>query len=87
MKKTSQEIMNEIEKQEKDFSERDRRGFIWTKRNSKWCALREQKQERLDCYKKFVYILDGCYIVIHDKELSRIKSKLKQEIKILGGGK
>ena len=68
--KSSQEIMNEIEKQEKDFSERDRRGFIWTKRNSKWCALREQRQERLECYKKE---LDKILKIIVEFEVLNLK--------------
>jgi len=42
IKQTIKKIEEEIEKIEKSFSERDSLGDVWTKKNSKWCGLKEK---------------------------------------------
>lgn len=53
-----QKIKEEIKLLEKDFSERDRRGFIWTKKNSKWCDLRAELCGRIDTIRDEIKFLE-----------------------------
>ena len=81
MKKTSEEIMNEIEKlREMVKPTGDRYGNL--KADRFLSLLQAQKQERLDCYKKELE-----YWQQHITEGSSRLYFLKQEIKILEGEK
>ena len=42
IKQTIKKIEEEIDNLEKNFSERDSLGAVWTKKNSKYCGLKEK---------------------------------------------
>jgi len=87
--KSSQEIMNEIEKlREMVKPTGDRYGNL--KADRFLSLLQAQRQERLDCYKKELEFLDS-FLINEDVNANECKvihkrmSFLKQEIKILEG--
>ena len=82
MKKTSEEIMKEIEEEEK-------RNLPY---NDSLGELQIQKQERLECYKKVLDKFETIYNLRQGSPqlqfiLEQIILELKQEIKTLEGGK